>query len=627
MAADFDHWNELQDLFHLAEETPEGELDAVLEQACGDAVLRSRVKLLVEAGRRSEPEGALPGVPRPAEKIGPYTIVRHLGAGGVGTVYLVERMVAGAMQRSALKVLSRGAAGPMFKERFAREQHILASLDHPNITRVLDAGVTDEGQSYLVMEYVDGVHLDRYCDERGLGLEERLRIFVRICEAIAYAHRNLIVHLDLKPSNILVTEKGAAVKVLDFGTSKLIQPDSLLTTTVMATPAYASPEQLLHEPVTTVCDVYALGAILFELLSGRRPNRDSSAALLIERSLKEYPPEPMTDAVTAGAAMQRGLTETRLRGQLEGDLATIVAKCLNARPKDRYTSVDALMADVQRYLGGRPILARPQTTTYRISKFVRRNRSMVVLGVAASLALAASLGYGAWRQEQAVRAGERALHMQNFMYSLFKLANTSYMGKPSATVPEFLQLGVRVLPDFIKSPVDLRAGQLGLAESMFDNEDLVHAQPVLDQVIASAKRDNDVGALVEADAFAGAVAYRLGQNARGEALGAESVQLAHKPGVPASARIWAEEFYASAHWNIGVRTDREFKLLDDATRESREPGIPYREKVWCEVNEAEIDSQMGKLKPAEMLANDALAQLKERALYAVRPGVHLHRAG
>lgn len=167
-------------------------------------------------------------------KIGPYTLIKHVGTGGIGAVYLVERLTGGVLQRSALKVLAPHSAGPSFIERFHREQHILASLDHPNITRMLDAGLSDRGQPYLVMEYVDGVQLDVFCDTHKLGIPERLQLFLRVCDAIAYAHRNLIVHLDLKPSNILVTADGV-VKLLDFGTSKLIQPDSLLTTTVMAT--------------------------------------------------------------------------------------------------------------------------------------------------------------------------------------------------------------------------------------------------------------------------------------------------------------------------------------------------------------------------------------------------------
>ena len=279
MTSDIEHWEQLQALFHLAEDVPDDALDRLLLTACVEPGLRIRAKALIMAERKGQLDSVSSIAPSQSGKIGPYTILRHLGSGGIGSVYLVERIVGGAVQRAALKVLTLHANEPFLIDRFSREQHILASLDHPNITRMLDAGISEAGQPYLVMEYVDGVHLDTYCDDRSLGIPERLQLFLRVCEAVAYAHRNLVVHLDLKPSNILATEAEGIIKLLDFGTSKLIQPDSQQTTTVMATPAYASPEQLRNEAVTTSCDIYALGAILFELLAGRRPNQDSSVAI------------------------------------------------------------------------------------------------------------------------------------------------------------------------------------------------------------------------------------------------------------------------------------------------------------------------------------------------------------
>lgn len=606
MTDDFEHWDQLQNLFHLAEESPDADLDTLLLHACDDPDLRERAKSLIETGRRAGAKTPLPGAPAPAERIGPYTILRHLGAGGIGTVYLVERIVGGAVQRTALKILSRSAAGPFFEERFAREQQILASLEHANITRMLDAGVSDTGQPYLVMEYVDGVHLDTYCDERSLGVQERLQIFLQVCEAISYAHRNLIVHLDLKPSNILVTSNEGAVKVLDFGTSKLIQPDSLLTTTVMATPAYASPEQLLNEPVTTVCDVYALGAILFELLAGRRPNQDISVALLIERSMKELPPEPVTGAVTALAAEHRGLTETRLRSLLSGDLTTILTKCLNARPRDRYASVDALIADVQRYLAGRPILARPQTTTYRISKFVRRNRKAVIAGALACVALAASLSYAFWRQEQAVRSARRALAMQTFMHTLFRLANPEYTGRPAATVPQFLQLGVKVVPEFIGNPADLNAARLSLAESMFDSGDLAGARPVFKQVIDTSKATGDLPVEAEAESFNGNIDYTLGQPAEGKALSEHALALSNVKGVTPAERVRIEILYAENLENAGYRDDRNIHLLEAAVAESRRAHVPEHELANALVSLSEKLNPRGRLDEAEAAIHEAI---------------------
>ncbi len=606
MTPDFEHWEQLQTLFHLAEESPDADLDELLTTACADPELRQRAKALIETGRRTAVAAGLKGGPALPAKVGPYTIVRYLGSGGVGTVYLVERVVGGAVQRAALKMLSRGAAGPMFTERFAREQHILASLEHANITRMLDAGESEDRSPYLVMEYVDGVHLDTFCDERSLGVPERIELFLQLCEAIAYAHRNLIVHLDLKPSNVLVTASEGAVKVLDFGTSKLIQPDSLLTTTVMATPAYASPEQLLNKPVTTVCDVYALGAILFELLSGRRPNQDVSVALLIERSMKEFPPESVTEAVTAASAEHRGLTPTRLRSLLSGDLATIVAKCLSPRPKDRYATVDALIADLRRHQAGRPVLARPQTTTYRLGKFVRRNRTAVVVGLVACVALLGTGSYAFWRQEQAFRSAQRAVAMQRFMSRLFRIANTYYTGKPTATVGDFLRLGVEVLPDFINDPTDLRAARLSLAESMYDNSDYKGSQPVLQQIIQSAKAAGDFPTEAEAEGFAGDVEYTIGSADVGYALTSHALSLVKKPGVSPSARVRIKVFYAQNREETSYRSEEDLQMMRSAIEEAQGEHLSAREVATAKAALADSLEERGRIDEASTLYREIL---------------------
>lgn len=470
MTPDAENWEQLQALFYLAEVTPEEDRERVLAEKCSDPELCRRTMTIFKAANVVSVEDAPRDAPPLRGKIGPYSLIKHLGSGGIGSVYLVERILGGTVQRTALKVLAPHAAGPAFIDRFHREQHILSSLDHPNITRMLDAGLTESGQPYLVMEYVEGAHLDAYCDARNLGIPERLQLFLHVCDAVAYAHRNLVVHLDLKPSNILVTADGT-VKLLDFGTSKLIQPDSLLTTTVMATPAYSSPEQLRNEPVTTACDVYALGVILFELLAGRRPGDKSSVAVMIERAMKEQEPEPLSKVVTSEAAAHRGLSENRLRLLLRGDLATIVAKCLSPRPKDRYPSLDALTADIQRFMSERPILAHPQTAFYRIGKFVRRNRASAAATLLVTVALLGSLGYAAWRQQQALQEGRRAERMQTFMYALFSIAQSNYIGKPTMSVNDFLMLGVKTLPLYIHDPVDLRTAQLSLAKSLLHNSD------------------------------------------------------------------------------------------------------------------------------------------------------------
>ncbi len=285
------------------------------------------------------------------------------------------------------------------------------------------------------------------------------------------------------------------------------------------------------------------------------PGDKASAAVMIERAMNEWEPKPLPDSVSSESAALRGLSVNRLRQDLTGDLATIAAKCLRPRSKDRYPSVDALAVDIQRYLDGRSVLARPQTAMYRLGKFVRRNRGAVGASVIIVTVLLASLAYAAWRQHQAVREGQRALRMQTFMYRLFKLANSNYTGKPAATVPEFLKLGVRMLPDYIKDPADLREAQMGLAESMYENGDLDSADKVFTQTIASAKAAGDAGAEAEAEAFSGNIAYLQGRMDAGRELTAHSLELSHKPGVSPAVRVWSAIYYAWNRDNNGFRTD------------------------------------------------------------------------
>jgi serine/threonine-protein kinase len=509
-------------------------------------------------------------------RIGPYTLIRLLGSGGIGSVYLAERIAGGTPQRAALKMLAPHAAGPSFIERFHREQHILASLDHPNITRLMDAGLSESGKPYLVMEYVDGDHLEAYCDQRRLGVSERLKLFLRVCDAVGYAHRNLVVHLDLKPSNILVSQEGA-VKLLDFGTSKLIQTGSLLTTTVLATPAYASPEQLRNEPVTTGCDVYALGAILFELLSGRRPYANSSVAAMIEHAITEESPESLLNAISSEAAQNRGSSEIRLRQTLSGDLQTIVEKCLRPKPSERYVSVDALAEDVSRYLAGEPVMARPQTAIYRLGKFVRRNRKMVCLGAVSATLLAIALGYAEVKQRRAIEEGRRAEQMQSFMYTLLRLANSGFNGKYNPTVADFLHLGVKVLPEYIRDPGDLRAAQLTLARSLGENDGFDDARTLYLQVETSAKDSGDVNAEADADVHLGEIAYIEGDTRKGATLTAHALELSRDSRVSPLVRADSDLYYAFYRDNLGFRTDENIRLLKEAVRLERQSHQPPNE--------------------------------------------------
>jgi serine/threonine protein kinase len=611
-----DHWSRLQELFHLAGTAPPGERTRILRNACADPALVERViELLAASSDEPAPaDGVSETVPL-GTRVGPYALLRHLGTGGLGSVYLAERMVGGAVQKCALKVLSMHAAGPQFESRFQREQQILATLNHPHITRLLDAGFSETNQPYLIMEYVDGVDLVRYCDEQKLSVAARLEVFLQICDAVAYAHRNLTVHLDLKPSNVLVSKEGE-VKLLDFGTSKLIDPDSALTTTILATPAYAAPEQLRNEPVTTACDIYSLGAMLFEVLSGQRPFQNASVAMVVERAFQEQEPGTVTNAVTKESAEARGMSEARLKQLLHGDLATIVSRCLHSRPRDRYPYVDALAEDIRRYLTGLPVLTRRQTTRYRLAKFVRRNRNAVTATVLAAVTIAASLSYAAIRQHQALRDANRAVQMQTFMSQLFKLANTNYMGKPAATVPEFLQLGAKVLPEMIRDPADQRAAALSLAESMYNNTDYKDAQPALARIINEAKAAKDLPLEAEAEAYTGRVAYKLGDMQASKTLSDHAVQLAGNRGVVPAVRILIDEFYLEDRYEQDLATDDDVKLARAAVREAHSAGVPENELASADLTLSYVLERKGQLQEQMKLTEEVLA-IYRREPYAV----------
>ena len=577
LSEDARHWDELQRLFHLIEGTPAADRKSALAAACTDAALCARVMALVLAG--DAPEVAAPATDLTAPTlIGPYRLIRQIGAGGVGTVYLAERLADGAKLTAALKIMAPYAVDASFVERFHREQQHLAVLDHPHITRLLDAGWTESGQPYLVTEYIDGVHLDAYCDAHRLGIGERLHYFLQICAAVNDAHRHLIVHLDLKPSNVIVPENGA-LKLLDFGTSKLLQQDGSQTATVMATPAYASPEQLLGHPVSTASDVYGLGAILYELLAGHAPFGKASTAGRIESAYREADPPELASSITDQAAAHRRLSPGALRQMLRGDLAAIVATCLRSRPRDRYSSVEALAAEIQRYLNCEPVLTRRQTLAYRAGKFLRRHRLAAGVAAAVTLTITLLLGYAWMQQQQALREADRAVRMQTFLFRLFKMANPNYTGTPIATVPELLRVGISKLPDFIHDPADLRQAQLGLAESMLESGTLADARGAFGRIIESATASGAAADRAEAETYAGVIDLQQGRVEAGRALLADALSLARQRGVPVRVRVLSEVYYAyyADSLNNGTRIDANLALLRTAVQECRDNQLSAQE--------------------------------------------------
>ncbi|MCP4662791.1 MAG: serine/threonine protein kinase, partial [bacterium] len=338
----------------------------------------------------------------------------EIGRGGLGTVYLAER--AEFKQRVALKVIKRGMDTDEVVRRFRRERQILAQLDHPHIARLLDGGSTEDGLPYFVMELVDGERLDRYCDARKLPIDARLRLFLRVSSAVAFAHRNLVVHCDLKPSNILVSDDHP--KLLDFGIAKLLTPDDASQTKLTSlgstpmTPEFASPEQARGGAVTTAGDVYSLGVILYELITGQLPYRldDCDALERTRRICEQEPRRPSTAAGTLRTPERVSATREgsahKLRRRLAGDLDSIVLKALRKEPANRYGSVEQLSDDVRRHLDGLPVVAREGALLYRTGKFLRRNRWRLMAAVVLLLVTAAGV---ATRMESARQIAEAEL--------------------------------------------------------------------------------------------------------------------------------------------------------------------------------------------------------------------------
>ena len=339
-------------------------------------------------------------------RLGPWQLLSEIGRGGMGAVYLAERADGAYTQRAAVKLIRSSWDSADLLRRFLAERQILANLNHPRIARLLDGGLSDGGNPYLVLEYVDGVPIGRYCDDLQLSVADRLTLFLTVCEAVAYAHRALIVHRDLKPANILVDAAGG-VKLLDFGIAKALS-GSAETASRMFTPEYAAPEQVRGDAVTTGVDIYALGLLLFELLTGRRPYAQTgSTPAAYEQAILTQEPRPPSLAVltqdqeTSSYAARRELDPRGLAHRLRGDLDAIVLRALRKDPAERYATVDDLAADVQRHLRREPVQARLGNWRYVAVRFVRRHVLAVALALVAVAALAVGLGAALWQAEDA----------------------------------------------------------------------------------------------------------------------------------------------------------------------------------------------------------------------------------
>lgn len=471
-------WIELErralDLAEQALERPPPERTRWLEDACdGEHALLNRAIAMVRlADQPEEPTAPLSGssvvgdaptrsIDPDAPRVGPkarsrgdridrYRIDEEIGRGGMGVVYRATR-ADGAFDLDVALKLMQNAPG-LDARRFEAERGILARLEHPNVARILDGGQADDGSPFLVMELVEGETITNYCDRIGADFETRVRLFLRVCDAVSHAHRNLVVHRDLKPANILVSADGTP-KLLDFGIAKLLESEpgtAPLTRWGLGamTPEYASPEQVRQEPVTVATDVYSLGVVLYEMLTGRRPYKITSrSAKDIERAVCDTTPPPPS-------RMFEGAGPAAPSARLRGDVDTVVLTALSKDVADRYSSVDDLAEDLRAVLDGRPIQARPHTPAYLLSRFVKRNRQQVALAAAVAAILLGALGYGLVQNLNAARQGRLALaeaqkleSTNRFLDSLFSAADPIWGEGSDVRVVDLLDVAVERLQD------------------------------------------------------------------------------------------------------------------------------------------------------------------------------------
>lgn len=523
-----EQWQRVKEIVDEALDIPTRQRPAFVARACGrDESLRREVEALLEREARLGDFLGLPFFSIRAEKdldvgreLGPYRLLERIGSGGMGTVFLAERADGEVRQHLAIKLLKRGVDTDEIVRRFQMERQILADLSHPYIPQLLDVGSAADGRPFFALEYVEGERIDTWCDAQKLDTHQRVRLMVRVCEAVHFAHQNLVVHRDLKPANILVTADGTP-KLLDFGVAKLLASESQFTTRPGAAPLslpYASPEQLTGASMTTAVDVYALGMVLYELLTGRRAYEiDTSHPELAMRQVLEEKPVRPSFAVTLPAEARPGRKRRmpeevsqvrdgdprRLARRLRGDLDNIVLKALAKDPERRYSSAEQLGEDLHRYLAGMPVRARPDTFYYRAGKFLQRHPA----GVSATLlAILLVLGFAvgmAHERNRAEHERQRAEHERDvaqqernragwvteFLMRLPEFADPNREPGQALTLREALDAGTRRLDREFKGEPEVRAALLdGLGTSYRHLAAYEEARLRLEEALASRRR-------------------------------------------------------------------------------------------------------------------------------------------
>lgn len=484
-------WKKISKILDTALELKKEKRSAYIEKECtGDQQLKQTVTELLKSIEESNNTGYLEGAEAyPNElaihlskdeqrkessligkKIGNYKILELIGHGGMGSVFLTERTDEAYDKKVALKLLRRGMDTPSNIARFRRERNILANLDHPNIARLLDGGVTDDGLPYLVMEYVEGTPLYEYCDNRQLSIEDRLELFQSICRAVQHAHKNAVIHRDLKPSNILVTD-DEKIKILDFGIAKMMDPDDpknnlyqTRTGARMLTLGYAAPEQIESEAITTATDVYTLGLLLYELLAGTHPfDLDRKNLTEIETIIRDEIPKKPSDKISALSASKSGelakLRNTKpyaLAKTLAGDLDAIVTKALRKEQNSRYDSAGHLLEDLERRKENLPVIARDDTLRYNTKKLLKRHLTSIGIAAGFLFLLLSFTAFYTWQiaeeRNKAKTEAEKAQLVSNFLTDLFRASDPMFNPQDTVTAATFLQRGKKRIDQLDDQP-------------------------------------------------------------------------------------------------------------------------------------------------------------------------------
>jgi eukaryotic-like serine/threonine-protein kinase len=535
-------WPQLLSLLETALDVPEPARQAWLSQLDGPAPLIRELRRLLEDRRAIETGDflqALPslpdepigssatGLPR-TEHVGPYRLLREIGRGGMSTVWLAERADQQLKRQVALKLPHTGPGQDSLATRLLREREILSGLDHPHIARLYDVGLTECGTPYLVMEYVEGERLLDYADQHQLDIPHRIALFRQVLSAVQHAHTKLLLHRDLKPSNILVNRAGE-VKLLDFGIAKLVSNDSQAAEVTELTRAagqpltlmYASPEQLRGEALTTACDVYALGVVLYELLCGQHPVelKSNSAARAEDAVLHQEPRAPSRRVFGDEALAARSTSAKALRRSLSGDLDAIVLRALAKATADRFGSVDAFGADIGRWAAGEPVEARAPSAWYYLGKFVRRHRVGVGFGAAAMCMLLAASAVALVQGRLATEEAARALAAKDFLLAMFKDTDPDLYPGEELTVKTLLENGGKRAASTLTKTPELQAELLmGIGRAQRDVDDFVAADKTIARAADIYQRLKADRQYVLALLYRADIALALGQNDNAQTL-------------------------------------------------------------------------------------------------------------